>query len=245
MKIAVELKNANKRFNSVHALCGVDLFLKEGEVLALIGPSGSGKSTLLRCINQLEMLDDGELFLWGKHYGPHQVIPKQVRQQMGMIFQHFNLFPHLSVRQNIITPLRFVQKKSKEESESLARDVLKKVGLIDKWEAYPQQLSGGQKQRVAIARSLALSPKLMLCDEPTSALDPELVHEVVQVLRALADEGMTMILVTHELGLARHRADRVIFMDNGRVAEEGTPEQLFSSPQLERTRSFISQVLSH
>ncbi|OGQ33496.1 MAG: peptide ABC transporter ATP-binding protein [Deltaproteobacteria bacterium RIFCSPHIGHO2_12_FULL_43_9] len=240
----VELKNAHKIFNNnVHALRGVDFEVQEGEVVALIGPSGSGKSTLLRCINQLERLDDGKLSLWGKAFGPRETIPKNLRQNMGMIFQHFNLFPHLSVKQNITVPLRAVKRIQKIESDEIAEEMLKKVGLFDKTNSFPHQLSGGQKQRVAIARSLAMSPRLMLCDEPTSALDPELVQEVVQVLRRLADEGMTMILVTHELGLARNRAQRVVFMEAGKIIEEGTPERLFNSPLHERTKGFISQVL--
>lgn len=243
-KRVVELKNAHKRFkNNVHALRGIDFSINEGEVVALIGPSGSGKSTLLRCINQLERLDEGELSLWGNKYGAKSIIPKETRQKMGMIFQHFNLFPHLSVKQNITTPLKSVKKVPNIDVDEIAKTMLAKVGLSDKCDAYPHQLSGGQKQRVAIARSLAMSPKLMLCDEPTSALDPELVYEVVQVLRKLADEGMTMILVTHELGLAKNRADRVVFMEAGKVIEEGAPEKIFNSPTQERTKIFVSQVL--
>lgn len=240
----VELRNAHKRFqNNVHALRGVDFSINEGEVVAIIGPSGSGKSTLLRVINQLEQLDEGELYLWGDRFSAKSKIPKEIRKKVGMIFQHFNLFPHLSVKQNITTPLKAVKKTLRLEAEEIAKEMLNKVGLLDKINSFTHQLSGGQKQRVAIARSLAMSPKLMLCDEPTSALDPELVQEVVQVLRKLADEGMTMILVTHELGLARNRADRVVFMEGGKIMEEGTAEKLFTAPSLERTATFVSQVL--
>ena len=239
----IEMSGIYKSFGGNQVLKGISMKVMPGEVVAIIGPSGSGKSTLLRCVNRLNEPDAGEILFDG-----HSIIGKNididlVRSQMTMVFQSFNLFMHLTARKNISLPLREVKKMSKEEADRLAMEALDKVGLNDKADAYPGELSGGQQQRVAIARAFAMHPKVLLFDEPTSALDPELIGEVLEVMKKLAYMGMTMVVVTHEMGFARDVADRVIFMDNGIVLEEGDPKVIFSSPKNERTRQFLKRVL--
>ena len=239
----ISVTHLKKNFGKLEVLKGISLEVKEGEVVCLIGPSGSGKSTFLRCLNRLEKITAGEVIVDGHPISDPNVNINKVRENIGMVFQHFNLFPHLTVLYNITlapTELKIMDKKAAEEK---ARDLLSRVGLADKADAYPAQLSGGQKQRVAIARSLAMNPDIMLFDEPTSALDPEMVGEVLEVMKQLAAEGMTMVVVTHEMGFAREVADRVIFMDGGYIVEEGTPEEIFSHPKEERTISFLNKVL--
>ena len=239
----ISVTHLKKNFGKLEVLKGISLEVKEGEVVCLIGPSGSGKSTFLRCLNRLEKITAGEVIVDGHPISDPNVNINKVRENIGMVFQHFNLFPHLTVLDNITlapTELKIMDKKAAEEK---ARDLLSRVGLADKADAYPAQLSGGQKQRVAIARSLAMNPDIMLFDEPTSALDPEMVGEVLEVMKKLAAEGMTMVVVTHEMGFAREVADRVIFMDGGYIVEEGTPEEIFSHPKEERTISFLNKVL--
>ena len=239
----ISVTHLKKNFGKLEVLKGISLEVKEGEVVCLIGPSGSGKSTFLRCLNRLEKITAGEVIVDGHPISDPNVNINKVRENIGMVFQHFNLFPHLTVLDNITlapTELKIMDKKAAEEK---ARDLLSRVGLADKADAYPAQLSGGQKQRVAIARSLAMNPDIMLFDEPTSALDPEMVGEVLEVMKQLAAEGMTMVVVTHEMGFAREVADRVIFMDGGYIVEEGTPEEIFSHPKGERTISFLNKVL--
>lgn len=249
----VEIKKLNKSFGDLKVLKDIDLEVKKGEVVAIIGPSGSGKSTLLRCINLLEEPDSGEILIEGIPQGKRLVNGKwvkakdkdinELRARIGMVFQNFNLFPHKTALGNIIEAPMVVKKMKEDEVLPLARQLLEKVGLKDKAYAYPAQLSGGEKQRVAIARALAMEPNIMLFDEPTSALDPELVGEVLGVMKRLAKEGMTMLVVTHEMGFAREAADRVVFMDQGRIVEEGLPRQVFNNPQNPRTRDFISKIL--
>ena len=239
----ISVTHLKKNFGKLEVLKGISLEVKEGEVVCLIGPSGSGKSTFLRCLNRLEKITAGEVIVDGHPISDPNVNINKVRENIGMVFQHFNLFPHLTVLDNITlapTELKIMDKKAAEEK---ARDLLSRVGLADKADAYPAQLSGGQKQRVAIARSLAMNPDIMLFDEPNSALDPEMVGEVLEVMKQLAAEGMTMVVVTHEMGFAREVADRVIFMDGGYIVEEGTPEEIFSHPKEERTISFLNKVL--
>lgn len=239
----ISVTHLKKNFGKLEVLKGISLEVKEGEVVCLIGPSGSGKSTFLRCLNRLEKITAGEVIVDGHPISDPNVNINKVRENIGMVFQHFNLFPHLTVLDNITlapTELKIMDKKAAEEK---ARDLLSRVGLADKADAYPAQLSGGQKQRVAIARSLAMNPDIMMFDEPTSALDPEMVGEVLEVMKQLAAEGMTMVVVTHEMGFAREVADRVIFMDGGYIVEEGTPEEIFSHPKEERTISFLNKVL--
>ena len=238
----ISIKNIHKKFGKLHVLKGIDAQVEEKEVVVIIGPSGSGKSTLLRCINYLEEPTEGEIVVDGIPLTNESNINK-VREEVGMVFQRFNLFPHKTVLENItLAPIK-VRKMSQKDAEKIAVDLLDKVGLADKAKAYPEQLSGGQQQRVAIARALAMRPKVMLFDEPTSALDPEMVKEVLDVMKALANEGMTMVIVTHEMGFAREVGDRVIFMDEGRIVEEGTPEAIFTSAKEERTQSFLSKIL--
>ena len=240
----IKVKNLNKHFGELHILKGIDLTINEGEVVVIIGPSGSGKSTLLRCLNYLEMPDKGsEIYIDEQLIDPATDNLDKVREKMGMVFQHFNLFPHKNVINNITVAPENVKKVPRSKAKAIARDLLAKVGLSDREKAWPSQLSGGQKQRVAIARALAMEPEIMLFDEVTSALDPELVAEVLQVVQDLAEAGMTMVMVTHEMGFAREVADRVVMMDDGNIIEEGTPEQFFENPKEERTRSFLSQVL--
>jgi polar amino acid transport system ATP-binding protein len=238
----IRIENVHKRFATEHALRGISLDVQRGEVLVIIGPSGSGKSTLLRCINRLEHYDQGRIVVDNIPLDTATNI-NAVRTEVGMVFQQFNLYAHLSVMDNLTLAQRVVRKRSKEEAEKIGMELLRKVGIPDKAHAYPHQLSGGQQQRVAIARALAMNPKIMLFDEPTSALDPEMIKEVLDVMLDLAKEGMTMVVVSHEMGFARAAAHRVIFMDAGQIVEMAPPQQLFSAPQNERTRVFLSQVL--
>jgi glutamine transport system ATP-binding protein len=241
----VRIENLIKRFGEQEVLHGIDLHVQSGEVVVIIGPSGSGKSTLLRCVNRLEDITGGRVVVDGQDLTNKSTNMNQVRAEAGMVFQQFNLFPHMTVLKNVTLGPSKVRKLGREEAKILGMKLLKKVGLVDKADVYPDRLSGGQKQRVAIARSLAMNPKLILFDEPTSALDPELVGEVLDVMKDLAKEGMTMIVVTHEMGFAKDVADRVIFMDDGRVVEENDPEQFFANPQNERTREFLGKVEDH
>ena len=238
----IDIENLHKSFGDVHVLKGIDLNIKEKEVVAIIGPSGSGKSTLLRCMNYLEEPTQGNVCVDGILLDGEANINK-VRAEVGMVFQRFNLFPHMTVLQNIMLAPMKVRQISRSEAEESAKKLLDRVGLADKAESFPSQLSGGQQQRVAIARALAMKPKVMLFDEPTSALDPEMVGEVLDVMRSLAEEGMTMVIVTHEMGFAREVGDRVLFVDDGRILEQGTPEAVFEHPQQERTKAFLSEVL--
>lgn len=242
-KKMIEVANIHKHFGKIEVLKGVSLTVHEGEVVVIIGPSGSGKSTLLRCINFLEKSQKGQIYVDGNVIEHKEKVINKMRQNVGMVFQHFNLFPHMTVLQNVIEGPVQVKGMSKNEAIGLAEEILVKVGLEDKKDVYPAMLSGGQKQRVAIARSLAMKPEVILFDEPTSALDPELVGEVLSVMKELAEEGMTMIVVTHEMGFAREVADRVIFMDDGIIIEEGLPEDIFNAPENERTRAFLSKIL--
>ncbi len=239
----IEVKDLYKRFEDLEVLKGISVDIKEKEVVCVIGPSGSGKSTFLRCINLLEIPSSGEIFIDGERITDKKININKMREEAGMVFQHFNLFPHKTTLENVaLAPIK-VRKISKAEAEKRAHDLLEKVGLLDKANVYPSSLSGGQKQRVAIARALAMRPKVMLFDEPTSALDPEMVGDVLGVMKDLAKAGMTMIVVTHEMGFAREVADRVLFMDDGIIVEQGTPEDIFSNARNERTKSFLSKVL--
>ena len=239
----IDIKGLHKSFGDMHVLKGIDLTVEPGEVVVIIGPSGSGKSTLLRCINFLEFPDEGEIRVNGESIDPKKTNLDKVRQHMGMVFQQFQLFPHKNVLHNItIAPIE-VKGLHHKQANAIARDLLEKVGLPDREKAWPSELSGGQKQRVAIARALAMDPDIMLFDEVTSALDPELVNEVLQVMQELAAGGMTMVVVTHEMGFAREMADRVVMMADGTIVEQGTPEQMFDSPSEERTQAFLGQVL--
>lgn len=237
----ISVRNLKKSFGSVEVLKGVNLDIAEKEVVVIIGPSGSGKSTLLRCINYLEEPTSGEIVVDGMKLGETDI--NKVRAEVGMVFQRFNLFPHMTVMDNITLAPMKVRGTPREEAEADALRLLKKVGLADRAAAYPEQLSGGQQQRVAIARALAMKPKVMLFDEPTSALDPEMVKEVLEVMKELAREGMTMAVVTHEMGFAREVGDRVLFVDQGVILEQGTPEEIFSHPKEARTRGFLSKIL--
>jgi len=239
----IEIRHVYKSFKHVRALIDVSLDVKRGEVLFIFGPSGGGKSTLLRCINRLEKVDSGEIVVDGIRVTDPHVDIDALRAEVGMVFQLFNLFPHLTALQNITLAQEKVRKRSREEATEIALALLKRVGLPDKADAYPHQLSGGQKQRVAIARALAMNPKIMLFDEPTSALDPEMIKEVLDVMLDLAREGMTMVVVSHEMGFAKAAADRMVFLEGGRVIETGTPDEIFSSPKEERTKVFLSHVL--
>lgn len=235
--------DVHKRFKSLEVLKGVELYVKKGEVVVLIGPSGSGKSTLLRCINQLETIQGGDIQFEGKSIARGPVDVNKMRQRIGMVFQHFNLFPHLTVLDNITLGPRRLRKLPAAEAVALGEQLLDRVGLSDKRDAYPNQLSGGQKQRIAIARALAMEPDVMLFDEPTSALDPEMVGEVLEVMKDLARDGMTMIIVTHEMGFAREVAQKVVFMADGIIQESGTPARLFEQPRNDRLIAFLSKVL--
>ncbi|MEO6881404.1 MAG: amino acid ABC transporter ATP-binding protein [Mycobacteriaceae bacterium] len=239
----ITVKDLHKSFGNHEVLCGINCGVEEQEVVCLIGPSGSGKSTFLRCLNGLESITSGSVSVNGHEVGDKKTDINVVRRQAGMVFQHFNLFPHLKVLDNIMLAPMKVGGVSKDEAREKALALLDKVGLQDKTNAYPANLSGGQQQRVAIARALAMDPTVMLFDEPTSALDPEIVGEVLTVMKDLAREGMTMIVVTHEMGFAREVADRAIFMDDGLIVEEGTPSQVFGNPQHTRTQDFLSKVL--
>ena len=244
-KTLIEVKGLEKHFGqgTVRALNGVDAEIRQGEKLVVIGPSGSGKSTFLRCLNRLEEPTSGHIFFDGVDITSKDCDINQMRRRMGMVFQQFNLFPHKTIMQNITLAPVHHKLMSKKEAEARAAELLKRVGLLEKANAYPSQLSGGQKQRIAIVRALAMNPEVMLFDEPTSALDPEMVGEVLQVMKDLAAEGMTMVVVTHEMGFAREVSDRVMFMDDGRIIEEGTPQQIFSNPQNQRTKDFLSKLL--
>ncbi len=238
----IQIENIHKYFGRVHALKGVSLEIQKGEVVVIIGPSGSGKSTLLRCINRLEEFDQGKIIVDGIPLDTAENI-NAVRTEVGMVFQQFNLFPHLSVVDNITLAQRIIRKREKAEAEEIAMQLLNKVGIPEKAKALPGQLSGGQQQRVAIARALAMNPKIMLFDEPTSALDPEMIQEVLDVMMNLAQEGMTMVVVSHEMGFARAAANRAILMDSGQIIEEAPPNILFTNPTQERTKEFLSRVL--
>ncbi|MCM3035290.1 amino acid ABC transporter ATP-binding protein [Bacillus pumilus] len=242
-KELIRVEKLNKHFGELHVLKDIDLTVYENDVVVLIGASGSGKSTLLRCMNFLEIKNDGEIIIDGSPVHPKRDQLNEMRQKIGMVFQHFNLFPHKTVLENIIEAPVMVKKTKKNQAVSEANVLLEKVGLADKANVYPSKLSGGQKQRVAIARALAMKPDVMLFDEPTSALDPELVGEVLQTMKSLAKEGMTMVIVTHEMGFAKEVADRVVYMHEGRIVEEGTPSELFDSPREERTKLFLSSIL--
>ncbi len=243
MSERVKIINACKNFGDVRAVYNANLSIKQGEVVFIIGPSGSGKSTLLRCINRLENLDSGEVWIDNELVTDPKADIRKIREDVGMVFQSFNLFPHLTALENIILAPITVKKQPKAGAIENGRKLLARVGLSDKEKSYPDQLSGGQQQRIAIARSLAMNPKIMLFDEPTSALDPEMVKEVVDVMQDLAAEGMTMLLVSHEMGFARHAATTVLFMDNGEIIERGTPEEIFGNPKEERTKQFLKHVL--
>jgi ABC-type polar amino acid transport system ATPase subunit len=241
-KYMIEVRDLHKSYGENEILKGVNLNVNRSEVVVVIGPSGSGKSTLLRCVNYLEVPTSGTITIDGETITP-KVDINTIRAEVGMVFQHFNLFPHMSVLRNVTLAQEKVRHKSKAESEELAMKLLKQVGLADKANSYPDQLSGGQQQRVAIARALAMKPKIMLFDEPTSALDPEMVNEVLDVMRELAESGMTMMCVTHEMGFARQVADRVLFVDGGGILEQGTPDEIFSHPKEHRTQDFLSKIL--
>ncbi|MCI0502779.1 MAG: amino acid ABC transporter ATP-binding protein [Fusobacteria bacterium] len=238
----LKVKSLYKSFSDIEVLKGISTEINQGEVVCIIGPSGSGKSTFLRCLNRLEEANKGEIIFDGQSIYGRDVNINRIREEMGMVFQGFNLFPHLTVIKNIILAPMLVKSLAKEEAYSIGKSLLAKVGLKDKMDAYPDQLSGGQKQRVAIARALAMSPKVMLFDEPTSALDPEMVGEVLQVMKSLALEGMTMVVVTHEMGFAREVATRVIFMDEGVIVEEGSPEEIFNDSTHQRTQEFLKRI---
>ncbi|MEA4911743.1 MAG: amino acid ABC transporter ATP-binding protein [Oscillospiraceae bacterium] len=240
----IELKNIHKSFENVDAVQGVDLSVEAGEILCIIGPSGSGKSTLLRCINGLEVPEQGEILIDGEKMDPkNEKSADSLREKMGFVFQHFNLFPHMTVLENITLAPMGVQGVSEEEAKKTGEELLARVGLSDKRDVYPNKLSGGQKQRVAIARALAMHPEVMLFDEPTSALDPEMIGEVLDVMKGLAGAGITMIVVTHEMGFAKEVATRVIFMDGGQIVEQGAPDDIFSHPQNKRTQDFLRAIL--
>ena len=240
---AIEIRNLHKSFGDNHVLKGVDFHVDPGQVVCVIGPSGSGKSTLLRCVNRLEEPDSGEVLVEGIDIIDPETDLDAVRARIGMVFQSFNLFPHMTVLKNLMVAQRKVLKRSRTEAEQVARANLAKVGLSEKADAHPGQLSGGQQQRVAIARALSMNPDMMLFDEPTSALDPELVGDVLQVMRDLAAEGMTMMVVTHEMGFAREVGDKLVFMDGGQIVEQGNPVDVLTNPRHERTQTFLSQVL--
>lgn len=240
----IQVKNLHKYFGKLEVLKGIDCTINKGEVVSIIGPSGSGKSTFLRCLNLLEEVTDGQILINEKDITSKDIDINKMRTEIGMVFQQFNLFPHLNVIDNITLAPMKINKVSRSDAEKQAMELLRKVGLEQKAKEFPSKLSGGQKQRVAIARALAMNPEIMLFDEPTSALDPELVGEVLNVMKELANEGMTMVIVTHEMGFARDVCDRVIFMDGGFIVEEGDPADVFTNPKNDRTRSFLSKVLS-
>jgi polar amino acid transport system ATP-binding protein len=239
----IQAKSIYKNFGHIRALADVTMDIDPAEVVVVCGPSGSGKSTFLRCLNQLEEIDKGTIVIDGMDIYDPEIKIHEVREEIGMVFQHFNLFPHKTVMENITLAQMVVRKRTVEESEEIAEKLLTKVGIFEKAKVYPPQLSGGQQQRVAIARALAMQPKIMLFDEPTSALDPEMIGEVLDVMRTLAKEGMTMVVVSHEMGFAREVADRIVFMDEGRIIESGKPKEFFANPKSDRTKLFLSQIL--
>ena len=239
----IKVENLYKQFGDLEVLCGIDEYIHKGEKVVVIGPSGSGKSTFLRCLNLLEVPTQGNIFVDNVQINAPKQNVNSIRQKMGMVFQQFNLFPHLTIMRNVTLAPMKIKKMNKADAEKLGTELLTRVGMLDKAEAYPAQLSGGQKQRVAIARALAMEPEIMLFDEPTSALDPEMVGEVLEVMKQLADEGMTMVVVTHEMGFAREVGSRVLFMDQGVIVEQNTPNELFSNPQHARTQSFLSKII--
>ncbi len=239
----IRIKDASKHFGDIQALRNASLDVKPGEVVLVIGPSGSGKSTMLRCVNRLEILTSGEIWVDDDCVTDTKSDIRKIREEVGMVFQNFNLFSHITALENITLALKTVKKMTKNEADETARRLLSRVGLAEKENAYPQQLSGGQQQRVAIARALAMNPRVMLFDEPTSALDPEMIKEVLDVMLDLARDGMTMMVVSHEMGFARAAADRVVFMDDGEIIETGSPEQVFDSPSEERTKNFLRHIL--
>lgn len=245
MSAMIEIEGLHKYFGKIFAVKGVNLSIARGEVLVIVGPSGSGKSTVLRCINYLEVPTAGTIRIDGELVGSDDTDLNQIRAEVGMVFQQFNLFPHLTALENVTIAQRLVRKRSSEEADTVGRQQLSRVGIPEKADSYPHQLSGGQQQRVAIARSLAMDPKIMLFDEPTSALDPEMIKEVLDVMLQLAKEGMTMIVVTHEMGFARAAANRVVFMDEGEIVEVAPPDTLFNDPRHDRTKLFLSQILQH
>lgn len=239
----ITFQNVNKHYGDFHVLKNINLEIHSGEVVVVIGPSGSGKSTMLRCINQLETITDGKLIVNGVNVHDKKVNINQLRRDIGMVFQHFNLYPHKTVLENVTLAPQKVLGIDQKEAEETAMFYLEKVGIPDKAKSYPSQLSGGQQQRVAIARGLAMKPKIMLFDEPTSALDPEMIGEVLDVMKTLAGEGMTMVVVTHEMGFAKEVADRIVFMDQGQIIEEGKPAEFFSNPKEERSKAFLNRLL--
>ena len=245
MAHAIQFKDVDKWFGRLHVLADVSLDVEAGEVIVVCGPSGSGKSTLIRCVNRLEPIQKGDILVYGESVAAPRVDLARLRAEVGMVFQSFNLFPHMTALENIMLAPVKVRKLSREEAEKTARALLERVGLSEKAGNYPANLSGGQQQRVAIARALAMQPRIMLFDEPTSALDPEMINEVLDVMTTLARDGMTMMCVTHEMGFARRVAHRVVFMDEGQVVEEGKPDEFFSAPKSDRGRQFLSKILTH
>lgn len=241
----VHMENVDKYYGTFHVLKGINFSVKEGEIVVICGPSGSGKSTLIRCINKLEEIDSGNIRVDGYDLYNKKTNINSVRAETGMVFQHFNLFPHLTILENITIAQRKVKKTSKHDANELALKLLERVGLVHKAEGYPNELSGGQKQRVAIARTLAMQPKIILFDEPTSALDPEMIGGVLDVMRELAHENYTIVCVTHEMGFAKEVSNRIVFMDEGKIIEEGTPEDFFTNPKTERAQKFLQEVLTH
>ncbi|MBQ3437273.1 MAG: amino acid ABC transporter ATP-binding protein [Fusobacterium sp.] len=240
----INIQNLHKNFGDLKVLKNISTEIKKGEIISIIGPSGSGKSTFLRCINKLEEPSDGHIFIDGMDLMDKNTDINKVRERVGMVFQHFNLFPHKTVLENLTLSPTIVKNESKEEAEKYAKYLLEKVGLLEKSDSYPAQLSGGQKQRIAIARALAMKPEVILFDEPTSALDPEMIKEVLDVMRELAKEGMTMIIVTHEMGFARNVGNRILFMDNGEIVEDLSPKEFFENPKNERVKDFLDKVLN-
>ncbi len=245
MTSIISFRGVQKRFKDLHVLRDIDLEVQQGEVLVIFGPSGSGKSTLIRCVNRLERIDGGELFVLGQALHDPRLDSTRLRREVGMVFQQFNLFPHLTVLDNITLGPIHVRKETQAQARERAMALLERVGIPEKAGAWPAQLSGGQQQRVAIARALAMEPQVMLFDEPTSALDPEMIKEVLDVMEDLAKGGMTMLIVSHEMGFARHVASRMLFLDGGRIVESGSPEELFQNPRQPRTQAFLSQILKH
>jgi len=241
----ISMKNINKFYDDFHVLKGINFSVKKGEIVVICGPSGSGKSTLIRCINGLEEIDEGNIIVDNMDIYESKKNLKEIRSEVGMVFQHFNLFPHLTILENITLAQNLVKKRSAKESKQIAHDLLEKVKLADKADSYPSDLSGGQKQRVAIARSLAMKPKVILFDEPTSALDPETIGDVLSVMKELAQENFTIVCVTHEMGFAKEVGDRIVFMDHGVIVEETTPNEFFNNPQSDRAKKFLNEILVH